>query len=315
MSLDKRDRERALEVLESDDENDDVSIGMEEADVENEIFGHDDLDHAEHIEHLYRHADSLTRKAALRQHKWAGMADVAKFVRINPASVLHGTLGGQQDVLSGQQIQVCNWSGEDAEATPVTITLAPVQQVTPFTGGTQVIRPYGIIQFGSRGMSVKAEVDILKGCQLTVSASSVLVQVAMAPELGTSGPASMKLAGMLSFFPCVRTAPVTRTRFIGIVGDATTYIAAGGTAQVDIPPFAKNVSIWRQSFGMLAPTLAGVQLDFQGADTLVEYFYTLAAGAFQMEPIPLSDDIVTIIVTNQSMTDPMVARLIFELSL
>jgi hypothetical protein len=276
---------------------------------EEDVFALDEIEQADFIAQKMHAADSLTRKAMLRQHKWKGLDDVAKFARINPSSCLHGTLGGQQQVFQGQQLQVANWGGDDVETTPITITLSAVQQLG-FSGAPKVaftaprfFRPFGIIQFGTRGFLVKAEVDIGLGTQFTVSGSQCTVQVALPADVRavadpTNFNISMKLAGMLSFFPVVRTTPVTRTIFADTV-------AAGKTTFV-APAFAKNVIVWRN------PTTEPFTLDFLDSDGFGLYTAAFAGGVNMTIPIVLSDDVVYV-EYNDTGAGTANLRMIFEL--
>jgi hypothetical protein len=53
----------------------------------------------------------------------------------------------------------------------------------------------------------------------------------------TNNPAQLIIAGMLSFLPCVRTAPITRTKYF----DFLDPLAA---TTIFIPPFAKKMIIY-----------------------------------------------------------------------
>lgn len=279
---------------------------------EDEIFGEDDLDTAADIMNAMPTADQLAHKTAIRQKKWRDLREVAPFARINPVSVLHGTIGGQQQVFSGgPALQVCNWGGEDCETTPVTITIAPTQQI--HIGNTETIdpvttvgaRPFAIIQFGTRGFLVKAFIDIGLGCQLTVGASMVTVQVGLDPIPGGSPPISMKLAGMLSFFPVVRTKPITRTVYSGAI---PLVLPPGFNNTFAVPPFAKDVTL---TLSPLVPA-PGAQLEFLDSSGAVIYSELLPVGTSVAGPFPLSGDIV--FVRLFAITNPILdSRLIFGL--
>jgi hypothetical protein len=225
----------------------------------------------------------------------------APFARNNPPSVLKGTIGGQQVVRSddGIALQVANWPGDDPETIPVSFTFAPVEQLSQngFELATRAI-PFGIIQFGTRGMMVKAEVDIGTGCQGTLTASAVTLQVALErfvpgnPALETAG--IMKLAGMLSFNTVVRTAPLTRTKY------CEDFVVGFG-AVIPVPPFAKSVFF-------PGTGAAGLVLDFKDVNQSNIYSFTIPAGGM-IEPYQLSDDIVFVGINK--VTGPM----IFNLSL
>ncbi len=221
--------------------------------------------------------DDLTRKAMLRSQEHARLETVAPFARINPPSILKGTMGGQDRVATGDGVtevernaQVALWGGDDAETTSVTVTFSQVQQLNNAAGlvmtSDAVVIPYGIIQFGTRGFLVKAEVDIGLGCQITLSASRVSLQVALEPTTGIRKTA--QLSGMLSFHPIVRTKPITRTKYF------TTAVAA---VTVLCPAFAKDVVVFRDTIGVAMTLL------FLDSNAAVRYVFTLAAGVVQTD--------------------------------
>ena len=70
-------------------------------------------------------ADSLANKATLRKQFLDELAKKAAFVRINPHSVLKGTLGGQQEVASG-----------DVDRTSTVNRITQYDEYDPFTEET-----------------------------------------------------------------------------------------------------------------------------------------------------------------------------------
>lgn len=221
-----------------------------------EFFGEDDLDQAARVQSQIQPAagSGLAQKTTLRDEKWTGLNNVARFARINPPSVLHGTLGGQQMVsvtntsanlladgltYRGTPFQVVNWGGEDSETIPVTITLAPVGVAPQLQAGQRIATGVGIVQFGTRGALVKAEIDVKLGCQFTVSGSSVTVQVAAEVPFSPGGGAVrtyvQNIAGMASYYQ-VPNKGATRTRVVNFATGSTTPIV------VSIPPFARAVT-------------------------------------------------------------------------
>jgi hypothetical protein len=286
---------------------------------EADIFAGDDFEAADFVAQEYQRADSLTRKAALRHQHWSQLAEVAPFARNNPPSILKGTLGGQQPVSNDQLIQVAKWAGDDAETIPISVTIAPVQ----FLGDTPAVsqfkssdpfRPFAVVQFGTRGMSVKAEVDIGQGCQFTISASSIDLQVGMDSDPSNSPPGTfqMKLAGMLSFHTIVRTQQITRTIYRGAF--------AGGDAanpNITIPPFAKSVTVWRQGSTVTAATAAPpMRVLFLGKRGGTLYSIDVAAASYMFDPLPISPDAVFMVIQNQSVGDTINSiHAIFNLAL
>lgn len=284
-------REQKLALLE--DEHQEVS-------EDSDIFGHDELEHADAVLSSGV-GDSLTQKASLRQDKWQELNNVANFRRINPPSVLQGVIGGQQPIeltvdnyRNPPRPEVANWGGDDSETLPVTVVFAPVQQVQNAIQQVE-LQPIGIVQFGTRGMAVRAEVDIGTGVQFTINASSVILQVTLETDPnfvfppGNNTLATARLSGMLSFYTTTHTNSITRTKLV--------YPSAGPVAtNVVVPPFSRNVYICRSTTAT-NPTGAALTLDFKNSQGFTVHTRFLAAGAYIDEPIPLGNSVVSIDVT------------------
>lgn len=248
------------------------------------VYGADEVDTADHVHSKMPFgSDSLDFKAALFKHRMSTLGAQAPFRRDNPPSILSGgsSLGNYQIVSSGEDPKdVANWAGEDAETTCVSCTFAPVEYLTQVSGSTS-FRPFGTVRFGNRGFSAFAEVDVGLGVQFTVSASQVRLQVGMDPvSAALTIPGTMKLTGMVSGFkPIVRTAPITRTRYIDDV--------TGGTSvTVSIPPFSKEVWVYRTT------TSAAMTVVVLDEATTPIYSVALAGGVVSLDPIMLSNDAV-----------------------
>lgn len=190
----------------------------------------------EHLDEFYTHVQN-------QQAGHEALTAIAPFSRSNPPSVTGAILGSTVTVNDANNFDttncptVCNWAGQNEETLPVTITLSPVQRVVTFAGGskaTPIFDPIGIITWGTRGVTVQAIVDIGQGCQFTVGASVVIVQVGMTQN---NSNASMSISGMLSFQSPGHGTPVTRT--LNLPGD---------TSNVNIPSFAKTVSLAKNDF-------------------------------------------------------------------
>lgn len=317
-------RRQAMSFLEDDTEElvgDRRRAGIKDRyDGDEAIITHDALEEAEQLAHRYGPSSTLSHKVAVRNKQWQEQDERAPYVRTNPASVLQGTLGGQQlitvsgiNVLEGEPpgnvsrlIQVCNWGGDDAETIPITVTAAPVQQIVNFPAGTFILapKPFAVVQFGTRGFLVKAEVDIGTGTQFTVSGSSITVQVGFEWDFGIVVPpgtevaAQMKLAGMLSFRAIERTAPLTRTKY-GITGNSVPAI-------FPVPPFAKRFTVWRPD-----PTIP--QVVTMRNDLGVSYLVNLPANDNGTE-ITLATDITEVRVT-QGPASAGTISVIFELEI
>lgn len=272
----------------------------------------DRMEAAEFIDQHLPYADDLHRKALLQRAQVSSLKDQAQFVRTNPPSLMTGMLGNYQIVTAGgEAIQVCNFTGDDAETMPVGITIAPVEQLVagaPEGLANTISRPFAIIQFGTRGFSVSFEVDIGTGRQLVVGASSVIVQVAMdpLPAEGAFVAGSMKLAGMLSFHPTIRVTPVTRTRYIDTVLNAKVQT-------VTVPPFAQRVSWYAQN---TAGTTTQLEVqDINHATLYTEEVTVDAGGGGVIQNVELSSDAVFIKVhANGAGAVDIHGRLIFDLN-
>ena len=187
----------------------------------------------------------LDHQADLREKAFLESGRVAKYVNTVPPSAFRGTMGGQQEVFSGgPALDVAWWQGEsDADNRAVTITLdnvGPIINGFPTAinvcdGGRYSYRPYANIFFGTRCMGIKVVVDIGTGCQFTVGASSVRVQIGMdAPGGIAPGVGSMQLTAMLTHFATQRQTPITRSLYADAIG-------ASATQNFKVPKFGKTV--------------------------------------------------------------------------
>lgn len=261
-------------------------------------------------------ADSLDVKAALRKTRLGMLNQQAPFVATNPPSVLAGISGNQATVKPGELHQVCFWQGDDAHASTVSLAIAPVQQqattdqdfvTAPLSLGSGLgNRPYARIQFGTKGFSVAAFVDIGTGVQLDVCASMVTIEVGLKINPNITTPA-MQLAGMIgSFKPIMRTAPLLYTLYADDTGVVNTNI-------YPVPPFAKRVWFIKQSIADVV-TLNVVNFahsppgnfEYQGVATI-------AANTQMADAIVLPGDAVAVSATNAAGNAQ--GRFVFELGL
>ncbi len=218
----------------------------------------------------------------------------------NPPSATGKRLGGNVTLTSGVVINsapVARWQGQDNETCPVTINLGPV---TPLAVSTAVIRPFAYLRWGTYGYNYTAEVDVGTGRQLTVNASMVEVEMAL-EALAAANSAQANLAATLSFRAMVRTSPLCRTRYID-------SLAQNGTSTVVVPPYATGILPVQMS-----DTSGQVQLDFYDTSGTLRYSLQITNGT-QISAIPLTGDIVRVIVTNLTGTTQHI-RLPFELSI
>ena len=202
----------------------------------------------------------------------------APFARTNPVSVLNGSLGGEKifKVVSdlNQWHQVAFWSGDDAETTPVTVSLFNKGRVSVVGFATvESVSVDARIRFGTKGIADEVEVDVNNGCQLTVSGSEVAV------ALRSNAPVIASAA--LSFRQITHQQPITRTVQI-----------ATGALNVSVPKFAKSVVIWR------LPVANAVTVEFRDYGGNIRYSYLLAANAYNLDPLPIGNEIVAINVTD-----------------
>jgi hypothetical protein len=252
------------------------------------LFGYvDDVETAQDVLGRTEHigGNSLDQRVALRDRKRVELIQQAPFARISPQSILRGSLGNQVTMTPGDPPkQVAFWPGDDADCLPVTATLGPVlaTQVLPTKAQGAPIRPYGILQWGTRGAQVSAEVDIGTGAQLTLGAANITLQVALEDTTSLGVTVPVQLTGMLSFYPIVSAIPNTRTRYINSLIVSQT---------ITIPAFAKSFTIWRDTRASQVTAL--VQ-----SNASSDYTYTLAANTDMTTPIPLAGDSSKILITN-----------------
>lgn len=199
-------------------------------------------------------------------------------------------------------VQVARWDADnDFETRPVTISFQNLVNTivnTNFGLTVNGLRPFGFVNFGTASASTPLYVDIGRGCQFTVGASSVQVSVGLDPcAASQSAINTMQLSGMISFNPVVRTNPIYRTVYFD-------NLQTG--AEVTVPPFANRVWIWVKDL------TAAIRMTFLDSSSAAIYSFTLAAGAFMVTPVPLSSDAAFVEVDKTAGSDTQ-ARLIFEL--
>ncbi|SRR5579871_60896 len=245
----------------------------------------------------------LHRAESIRNEE---QSKLAPYVNVNPESVGGALMGGNASIaINAPPVQVAQWSGEDVETRPVSVMFSPVQPIFEFVpmGSGLVISPYGIVQFGTRSYAARAEVDIGLGCQFTVFASQITLQVALDTFPGLilpSPPPQILLGGQLSFNPIVRTSQLTRTIFLPLNNFA-------GVITTVVPAFAKSVTLWRPTF------TDSFLIEFLFSDGNVAYTFTLTSSSYMFEPVPLATYIAAVRVTQTAGNN--FASLIFNLSI
>jgi len=267
------------------------------------LYREQDIARAERVFSSFRHADGLEQKAALKSAEHQALSAQAPFTRNNPPTFLNGMPGNQQQVLPGQEIQVANWVGEDAEATAVDCLFGPVDQFPPLTPGGVQYRPYGVVLFGTKGMSLRAEVDIGRGVQFTVPAASVQLLVALEAQTPLlPGTQPLKMTGMLAFNVVTHQQPVTRTIFGEL--DAST-----SSDLIPIPAFARSLTLQRNN------SLADVHIsviNYTGTG-ITSFDRAASASETTMDPIPLAGEAAYIQLTETAGVGTFY-RLIFNLA-
>lgn len=222
----------------------------------------------------------------------------------NPISAEGAALGASALVKSGttqaSAPTVANWSDKDARTRMVAIafSMAPVD---PGFGAFSV-KPVGYVQFGTAAYSALMEVDIGTGCIFALPASQVLLSVGNDAALAGENASTLQLSGMLSFDPVSKSTPLTRTVVVDNIPHQTT------TGGIPIKPFAKRVWFYR------TPITGTVSIEFHNSALQTLYSVPIAANAVQSAPIPIANDVTTIVINNNdAAVDITHGRLIFEL--
>lgn len=247
------------------------------------------------------HSDEFRQRLALQQQERDALGEEVRFVRNNPRTAARSALGNTVSVKSGTNrdnaIQVASWTGDDIDATNMTVTLALVGQQLSGSAAN-IVRPFAVCKFGCRGVWAFAEVDIGQGCQFTVSGSSIAVSVGMDDD-GATNTATALLTGMVSFRNVNHGNPMTRTLYSATAGSAKT---------LQVPPFAKSVLFYNND------STQTYTLAFKDNAGNTAYTLSVAASAApQTVPTPLSGDIEQITVTPGGGTPTV--RLVFQLAL
>lgn len=249
------------------------------------------------------HGDDFNRDFLLQQKEHTELQAAAPFIRQNPLSAVKENLGSVVNLPAGKTVEVARWTGDDIETTAVSILLGPVDALPLATGVLGAFRPFAILQWGTKGFQIQAEIDIGRGTQLTINASSVVVMVGLANN--TPSTNILALSGMISFQPCVRTAPITRTQFY-------TLGAGAHTDPIAIPAFAKSFTIWRDD----ALMDVSVSVDDFGGTTIytAEREANATSSETESEKFSLPGDAAYIEVFNNGASGVNI-RIVFELAL
>lgn len=251
--------------------------------------------------------DDLAREVIF-QRNYRNRLAKTPLISGNPASALQSLMGSTQTVHSGTGTAggataptVARWAADsDAETRPVGVTfgMAPVDPHF----GTADVKPFGIVQFGTTGALLQAEVDIGTGCRFSVEASQVILQVGVDSAVAPATACDLILSGLLSFGMVSKPTPMTRTVYIDNLG------AGASTSGIPIKPFAKSVQFWR------APVTEAVTIEFHNSALQLLYSFVLAANATMTDPIPISNDCTQIVINDTGAGGLTHGRLIFNLS-
>lgn len=160
------------------------------------------------------------------------LREIAPWTRHTPPSVMSALLGKQVAVKNdGVRVPCARWEGENAESQAVTVTVGPIEALVGDLGPTLI--PTAHLRWGTRDFSVSADVDIGQGFQLTLNCSSIYLDLS-SPLVAGDPAATLQMTGMLSFQPCVRTSPMTKTEIFTLSNGTT-------SSRLNIPKFAKRI--------------------------------------------------------------------------
>lgn len=247
--------------------------------------------------------DDLAQQASMVQQKVAAAQDVAPAVHTAPASARRSVLSGQAGVVPGQAPQqVVQWTGDESEATNVSIMFAPVAPPTSGIPANTAFRPFVRVQFGNTsggGGFASIDIDVGMGGLVCLPASVVNVLVGMdSSSVFGAGIGPYILTASIAFGRITRNPPLT----------LTSYVATGSKTNVLRPNFATGITLQR---GTVTDQYL---LEFKDAGGTVISTRVIGPNTYLEVPIELSGDIATVDVTNQGPTTNAGCRLLWVLS-
>lgn len=253
--------------------------------------------------------DDLAREALFRKGVHGELQQDAAFVRNAPPSASGALYGTQAQVTSGQDPKtVARWNAPaDVESTQITVTLSALAQFNGsmnFGPGPAILKPFARILFGTSAYAFTVDVDIGQGTILVVNGSMINVSVGLPALVGAdagANPITQTIAGAISFANTVRTTPVYRSFFIQSA-------AVGGT--INVPTFAKRVWFFR---GGIDGQTKDLPAQFLNSNGTIMYVFDLAANTVQTAAVPLTTDIVQILIPPQAYGNSV--TILFELAL
>ena len=203
-----------------------------------------------------------------------------------------------------QEATALLWQGEKKEAQAVTVDVG-VLSAAAFQTAT---RPYGVVTYGSDGVTTSARFDIMSGSRFTVVGNYVSVVLGMDqflqlnPQTGKNfDQGVMSFGASLGFFAAPSIAPVMSTIYVD-------DLAPGNSPMYPRP--AKSVALLppqSSTFG------SNVTMFFMSSTGLTLYQLTFNVGNV-IVPIPLSGDVAFIEIQNNDLANRSY-RLPFQLAL
>ena len=233
-----------------------------------------------------RHVDSLTQKAMLRRHRDSAVNLAAPPTNTNPPSA-QGALFGNQGTPDSTKnpIELARWTADaDIECTNFTVTAALVRAFTNDFALQLTSRGFLLIQWGTRGLAFNIEVDIGQGCELTLTGSNVSVSVFCEPtvQLASTYTTGLPYSVGISFRQGNRTAPLTRTKVLDLLG--------GSPGEFIIPPFAKR-------FWVMSQPTSNLTINVREQDSSILASWVQPAGVPPTTPYILPGSIANLDVT------------------
>jgi hypothetical protein len=306
-----------------DDEERDPSelfAGVLEEDANDPFVQHDYDDHSGHAEFIDGAEEALKREQ--RAHDLYPQDDLARVVHTDidsldnakevidnapvidgaPPTAIRGIMGGEVAVSSSDSTprSIASWVGEiDAESRMVTVAFGPTPQITTQSASAGQLRAFVRVRYGTQRGFLYIDADVGAGGMLSVPASAV--EVLFGVDSGGTPVSNYTLTCAIAFGRLSRTAQLTRTAYL----DA---MAGGAVVNITRPIGAITVVDFQR-----ADPSAQYQLQFLDVQSNIKYTRIIAPNDYLSYPIYLSNDIVSVQVTNNgSSTDQ--ARIIFGLS-
>ena len=222
-----------------------------------------------------------------------------------------------------QETTALLWQGNKMEAQSVTIDIGVLAQAMQNTSA----RPYGIVTYGTDGITTSARFDIIAGTRFTVMGNYVSVLLGMEPPLQKFDEGGdpldppeyydagqMTFGASLAFFASPSVAPVTRTIYID-------SLKTGKYSQL-IPRPDKSTGILPPQSDLFGSLAAIYSIDSRGVGSVNDNLpnNTVYKDVFNfgnvITPIPLAGDVAYLQVFNDNDAGNIAnIRLMFQLAL